>query len=172
MSARVCSAGMSPIVLTLLTMSACTTDADPNREITSQTEVAVLVGAGPDTAPGSCAVASCHGAAAEAGLNLKSDADLATLLVGVPACEAPNFKLVEPGDPERSWLWIKLTAPMSSNITGDLKTDPSWGEPGKNCGGNGFGKRMPRVSPYTLSADELAKIRAWIEAGAPGLNVK
>jgi hypothetical protein len=129
--------------------------------------VATLLGVGNHAS--SCSVSSCHGDASEANLDLKAGSDLRTLLVNVPACEAPSFDLVEPGKPEKSWLWIKLTGEMVDEITGDLVPQSAWGEAGTDCpGAGGFGKRMPRVSPYTLKPEELQQIRSWIEAGAPG----
>jgi hypothetical protein len=134
-------------------------------------EVAALLGVGPDHAS-SCSVSSCHGDAAEANLNLKSGSDLRAMFVSVPACEAPGFNLVEPGKPEKSWLWIKLTGKISSEITGDLVPQKDWGTAGTDCpGAGGFGKRMPRVSPYSLKPEELERVRSWIEAGAPGPEV-
>jgi hypothetical protein len=69
-------------------------------------------------------------------------------LVGEPASEVCGGTLVAPGEPDRSYLWHKLT-----------DTKPCEGQP------------MPRpfeiVRPAPLSADELATLRAWIAAGAP-----
>lgn len=170
MSARVDARPRLTLGALLCLVLACASKGDTAEAEVSHDEVAALVGAKSAGAPGSCGVASCHGSAAEAGLQFEPGKDLRSALVGVRACEAPELNLVEPGVPERSWLWIKLTATMSSSVTGDLKADPAWGAAGKNCGANGFGKRMPRVSPYSLSTDELDTIRAWIEAGAPGLT--
>jgi hypothetical protein len=85
---------------------------------------------------------------------------------------------VAPGDPERSWLWVKLTAPFRP------QTDPyahsiyfeppaDWDPGERGCrdqtdeGEPLFGQRMPSTAPNTLRPDELAVIRAWILAGAP-----
>lgn len=154
--------------LSLLALSACGgDDGKTGSTQADHSDVALVLGAGSGPT-GSCSIASCHGEAGVANLDFTSKENLRELLVGVPSCEAPGMNLVEPGNPERSWLWIKLTGKMSNPSNGDLEADPSWGEPGKGCGATGFGKRMPRVSPYTLPQKQLDEIRSWIEAGAPG----
>jgi hypothetical protein len=117
---------------------------------------------------GACAVSICHGTSAQGGLTLAQTTNLRELLVNVPACEAPGLKLVESGDPERSWLWIKLTAKYGAG--GKLETQSSWGQPG-NCAKNpgvGFGNRMPDVSPPTWNQADLDTVESWIKGGAPG----
>jgi hypothetical protein len=157
------------LLLALAWTSACGDDGgEKATPPATNEEVAALLGAGPG-GTGSCSVASCHGSAAEAELDITKTANLRELFVGVPACEAPGFDLVEPGDPERSWLWIKLTGEREDGTTGELKADPSWGEPNPDCkDAGGFGWRMPRVAPFELKQSDLDKIRSWIEAGAPG----
>jgi hypothetical protein len=158
-------------IIAMTAISACG-DADDGEGTggtvaATHAEVAEILGAGPG-GKSSCSVASCHGSAAEAKLSLL-EPDLRALMVGVPACEAPSLSLVEPFKPEESWLWIKLTGELANETAGDLAPQPAWGEPGTDCpGASGFGKRMPRVSPYSLEPAQLAKIRSWIEAGAPG----
>lgn len=152
------------LLLTVLTTSGCGGD-DDGKETVVATHADALQALGKGSG---CAVASCHGTTAEADLDLASATNLRTLLVGVAACEAPALKLVEPGDPARSWLWIKLTADVNSANSGDLKSQTAWGEAGNCAGAPGFGKRMPRVAPYQWSDDDLAVIKGWIEAGAPG----
>lgn len=69
-------------------------------------------------------------------------------LVAVPATAAP-MNLVEPGEPENSWLVRKLT--------GDF-TDVA-------CAG-GCGGPMPPAGAGP-TAEQIAAIEAWIAAGAP-----
>lgn len=159
----------SILVVSVLALGACGDDGDKQNggSAGSHKDVATILGAGGAPA-GACSIASCHGSSGVADLSLTASANLRDTLVGVPACEVPGMNLVEPGDPERSWLWIKLTGKMTSAQNGDLEADPSWGEPGKGCGAIGFGKRMPRVAPYSLSQAQLDQVRAWILAGAPG----
>lgn len=61
-----------------------------------------------------------------------------------PAAQAAGLRRVIPGQPERSFLWIKLTGP-----------------------GPDEGSRMPRNLPPLSDAD-IDRVRAWIVAGAPG----
>jgi hypothetical protein len=151
----------------LAALPACGDDAEEGSTPGTHADVAAILGVGAQ--PTSCSISTCHGAAtAEAGLELKSGVNLSELLVGVKSCEAPNLNLVEPGEPDKSWLYIKLTAETESN--GDLVPDPAWGEPSADCDdAAGFGKRMPRVAPYQkLEAAQLEQVRSWILAGAPG----
>jgi len=151
----------------LLSMSgmlatACGGD-DATDSVPTQAEIAEILGAGQ---PGTCSISSCHGSAiASAGLDFMADSDLGKLLVGHKSCEAPELNLVEPGDPEHSWLYLKLTAPTQGTKR-DLVEDPEWGDAGKGCEeAAGFGKRMPETGAE-LSADKVEKIRKWIAAGA------
>ena len=65
-------------------------------------------------------------------------------LVGPRSTEKPEMALVEPGDPERSYLWLKLL-----HVTDD-------------------GKGMPRTltGSKKLRDSELELYRRWIEGGA------
>jgi hypothetical protein len=143
----------------------CGDGAEPaDTEAATYEQVAELLGAG--EAASGCAVRSCHGSVAEAGLEFAKGDDLIAKLVNVPSCVAPSVKLVVPGKPDESWLYIKLTA--ETNAQGDLVPDPSWGEP-ENCGqGKNFGKRMPRLGNVSWEAEKIEAIRSWIAAGAPG----
>lgn len=149
-----------------LALAACAGTSEDEAE-GSYEQVAALLGVAEGAS--TCALASCHGSAAEGELELADGANLRTLLVDVPACEAPSLSLVKPGSPDESWLWIKLSGELEDEDSGDLVVAQAWGTAGKNCrGATGFGKRMPRVAPYALKKADLAKIRAWIENGAPG----
>ncbi len=64
-------------------------------------------------------------------------------LVGVPAYGYPALQRVEPGSPERSYLWMKLT--------------------GKYLELGGEGWRMPF---FPLGEADMHTIRRWIEQGA------
>jgi hypothetical protein len=87
--------------------------------------------------------AMCHmPGVAQAGLNLFPEPWAS--LVGVASTESP-LKLVEPGSPERSYLYVKL-----------LGTQQQVG---------GSGARMP-FQQDPLDAGELETIRTWIEQGA------
>jgi hypothetical protein len=117
---------------------------------------------------------SCHQGAGKAMLSLLNMTDMRTALVGKMSCEAPMIPLVDGsmGDAalNNSWLWIKLTAP--TDASGNLVSNPAWGTPG-SCGQtppSGYGLRMPWGFAGTMYLGEanMAKIRNWICAGAPG----
>jgi hypothetical protein len=69
-------------------------------------------------------------------------------LVGVRAVEAPDLVRVVAGDPDRSFLWLKV-----AGLPGDASRNP------------GVGGRMPQGQGPLPQAD-LDTIRAWIEQGA------
>ncbi len=102
-----------------------------------------------------CALSrSCHNAEGhKAGLVLTDGMSCANL-VGVPATTpgalAQGLNRVEPGDPMKSFMYLKLTAPGED--LGDFM-------------GMDLGERMPDGSP-PVDASTIAAIKAWIEAGA------
>lgn len=87
----------------------------------------------------SCALSGCHADAAYP--NLSADQAWGNLVNALSS--APGLSLVTPGEPERSYLYIKLTG--SPAMMGGL---------------------MPR-GRGALSAADLAVVRAWIARGAP-----
>jgi uncharacterized membrane protein len=85
----------------------------------------------------------CHiGASAPEGLRLDA-ADSYNLLVGVPSAEVPSLLRVMPGDPDESYLVLKLQG--SAGIVGG---------------------QMPLGGPY-LPQSTIDAIRQWITNGAP-----
>lgn len=92
---------------------------------------------------GQCA--TCHLTGEEAGgMALVGDMAIASL-VGQPAEEAPGLMRVAAGDPDRSYLVMKLE--------------------GTHIANGGAGAQMPFGAP-PLSAAEIATVRAWIAQGA------
>ncbi len=90
----------------------------------------------------SCGFSSCHGAGA-GGLTIGADAAAnRAALVDVVADGDPTRRLVVPEDADASYLIAKLEG--ADGIVGDA---------------------MPPAAP--LSDDDVALIRAWIDAGAP-----
>jgi hypothetical protein len=90
-----------------------------------------------------CARAGCHAAGSSpSGLVLQAGQSYGNL-VGRPAAENGSLDRVAPGDPDHSYLILKL------------RGDPSI-----------TGERMPLGGPY-LTSDQIAGIAAWIRAGAP-----
>lgn len=97
-----------------------------------------------------CASASCHGGGPPPPSGVPVSLDTAvglSQLVSIPSVQAP-LKLVEPGQPERSYLVNKLRA-----------TGASVG---------GLGDRMPPTYVGdALTEEEIQAVEAWISSGAP-----
>lgn len=93
----------------------------------------------------SCSAAGCHGATAASGLDLQP-ANAYASLVGTPSREVPAMNRVTAGDPTMSYVWHKL-----NNTQGTV---------------DGSGTQMPPTGGM-LSAEDLDKIMAWIDQGAP-----
>lgn len=86
----------------------------------------------------------CHGARrTSAGLDLSADATGG--LAGRASTQAPSMALVEPGNPDASYLFLKITDRHE---------------------GTGEGARMP-LSGGALAPDDVEAVRRWIAAGAP-----
>ncbi|KIG16852.1 hypothetical protein DB30_04014 [Enhygromyxa salina] len=96
----------------------------------------------------SCMFNACHGSSGQAaGLDLQSPNLLAELL-GHQVQGNPGASLVEPGDPDSSWLYQVMS---SCEPQGD---------------GGGIVAHMPRNAPVLLNDDAVALVREWIAAGA------
>ena len=127
----------------------------------------------------SCAFERCHSGAIVGGaLDLSRGSDHHAALVAIEACEYDRMARVEPGDPDASWLMVKLTAdfrgpedPYPFYIRFTPASD--WDPLRRACrdqtddGTPLFGQRMPLTAPNMLPAHELEAFRAWIAAGAP-----
>lgn len=87
----------------------------------------------------------CHGSARQGGLDLRRGSAYANLVDAQSA--ASSLKRVEPGDEDRSLLWLKLAAATLSRP----------GVPGSP---------MPQGLP-PLGEGELEAVRLWIYSGAP-----
>ena len=84
-------------------------------------------------------------------------------LVGVPSCEAPALKRVEPGSSAASYLMVKLEGTQSSILGGGGCAACSvLGISVGDCGG-----RMPLSGPPYLPDAEIQRIGEWIDQGAP-----
>ena len=94
---------------------------------------------------GRTACVQCHtGRIPNLALNFTSGQDIYAQLVNVPSRQKPELMLVNPGNPDASYLIHKLE------------------------GGPGIvGVQMPRNGPPFLTAGQLQVIRRWIEIGAP-----
>jgi hypothetical protein len=127
----------------------------------------------------SCAFVRCHGGPTRGGADLwyGQTTSVRGPLVNVVACEYSKMMRVAPGDPANSWMMIKLLSPQDpkSHMI-SFSPAPDW-VPNPNCvglvppdadGGGRFGFRMPETGMFQLDSDSIAKLAAWIEAGAPG----
>jgi hypothetical protein len=136
---------------------------------------------------GLCAYASgCHnGSAGKAGLTFRltvfDDALVYRALVEnangpVQSCEYHPLRRVEPGDPDKSWLYIKLAA--HANADGQVNVLPAedWDATLSPCSKPPAafpfpGSLMPfsEEDPVTpLEPSELRMVAEWILDGAPG----
>ena len=88
----------------------------------------------------SCVFSGCH-SGGEPAADLSLEGDFASRIVGVDSGQRPDFKLVDPGNPNKSYLLIK--------VRGDDEM---------------VSRQMPPGSP--LSAEQVEIIRAWIASGA------
>ncbi|HVR44155.1 MAG TPA: hypothetical protein VMS56_12010 [Thermoanaerobaculia bacterium] len=89
-----------------------------------------------------CTVIGCHDTFGQSeGLVLVAGQAYANL-VNRPSTQMPALDRIEPGDPDRSYLYRKIT------------------------GTAGTGERMPAFSP-PLPPEQIALIRDWIRRGAP-----
>ncbi|WP_242515898.1 hypothetical protein [Sorangium cellulosum] len=106
----------------------------------------------------------CSGCHAETGANARltlggriSSKEIVEGLVNVPSIHGGQFKLVVPGDPDKSWLYLKVADKAGAagcQPTADAQCIP--------------GVMPPGSSGPTLSAQELEILRQWIADGAAG----
>jgi hypothetical protein len=101
----------------------------------------------------SCSLGGCHAGLSGAGdltLPVASGAWEANV-VDRPSRENPNMKLVEPGDPTKSWMVLKLT--------GDYCAFADTCDAQLGCGA---------VMPFggALPGGDIASVAAWVRAGA------
>jgi mono/diheme cytochrome c family protein len=132
-------------VLALLLLSGCGTVKSPTEPLTPTVGGTALTFAQIQAQIFTpvCAKAGCHAAGSSpSGLVLEAGQSYGNL-VGRPAAENTSISRVAPGNPDGSYIILKLRG--DPNITGE---------------------RMPLGGPY-LSADQIAGIAAWIRAGAP-----
>ena len=98
-----------------------------------------------------CTAAACHGDAGPAeNLVVTTPAQAHMNMVGIPSLQNPALSLVEPGDPDGSYLLAKLSGV-------GMAEKSSTGGPSV---------RMPIGFPATCDA-RLSLVQAWIAAGAP-----
>lgn len=91
-----------------------------------------------------CAKAGCHSAAAASNDLVLEAGSSYSEIVNRPAVGNSSLDLIEPGDPDRSYLIKKLRG--DPDITGE---------------------RMPLDNPGALTQEQLDGILGWVLAGAP-----
>ena len=101
-----------------------------------------------------CITAACHGAARSGGLSLVDGDTTFAAMVDQPSQEVPGMRLVRPGNPDQSYLMVK--------IDGTMRTLP---ECAISMGSNPCGAQMPQLEA-PLSAVQVELIRSWIAQGA------
>lgn len=107
-----------------------------------------------------CAMPACHGRGANGGggsggLFLTDAMTSYEAMVNHPSDQVGRLRLVAPGDPDNSYLMIKVEGTMRR--LADCATSP---------GRNPCGVQMPQLAA-PLTTAERALIRNWIRAGAP-----
>ena len=88
----------------------------------------------------SCTLSGCH-SGGEPAADMSLEGDFAARIIGVASGQRPDLKLVDPGNPDDSYLLIK--------VRGDDEI---------------VSQRMP--PDKTLPAEQVEIIRAWIASGA------
>jgi len=102
----------------------------------------------------------CHGrSGASANLTLGGSdcvksSDIVAALVSKPAVGGGQFKLIEPGNPDKSWLYLK--------VTGKAGTAGCTATGGATC----QTQTMPQGGAVTLTQAEQDALRKWITDGA------
>jgi hypothetical protein len=94
-----------------------------------------------------CSYASCHGAGGAGQLDLTAS-DLHAELLGHDVLLSPGMPLVDPGNPDNSWLY-HLLADCEPTLPSGVVVS-----------------HMPKNAPQLLDDEVVAQLRAWIEAGA------
>ncbi len=89
----------------------------------------------------------CHDPFEQAGgmFDLTEEDDAYDTLVGTPSIDVPSLNRIEPGDPDASYAFLKVTNRQSEV--------------------GGAGNRMPPTG-FALPEDDIDLIREWIEDGA------
>lgn len=103
-----------------------------------------------------CITDACHGRSGSGGLRLTTAALSHAALVDQPADQVPSVRLVAPGDPDNSYLVMKVEGTMRQRLPMECATAP---------GRNPCGAQMPQLAA-PLTQAERALIRNWILAGA------
>lgn len=125
---------LAPVFALAVTLAAC--GAEPEEPVAAtQSDIQAKI------FNQNCTLSGCHDATAEGGLDLRA-ANMRANTIDAPSEKSPLVRIA-PGDPDNSFLVIKLENPTGSQ--GDL---------------------MP-LGGRRLSEARIQSIRDWIAAGAP-----
>lgn len=118
----------------------------------------------------SCTFSVCHGAPdGAAGLDFDSTMDITTVLNGVASCQYDRMPRVDPGNPDNSWLMIKIEGPYDDMAQIQFTPAADWTSTATDPECESFGTLMPSTTmPTPLPMAEVEMIREWIRLGAPG----
>jgi hypothetical protein len=174
---------LRPLCFLLLPVALACGDAEP-LEPTYENVAAIF-----DRSCGASSM-SCHGgirgnASFNLGAARAAGQPYTELLVGVESCQYSFMPRVDPGNPDNSWLMVKIEGAHDAEGRLTFEPDPGW-DPGierrpdgtfppSSCpqvddGELSFGYLMPQNVgvPTLLPQRELDMIREWIRIGAPG----
>jgi|GEM_PF-1052833 len=109
-----------------------------------------------------CAMPACHGrgpngGGGSGGLFLTDGVTSHSSMVDQPSDQVSSVRLVVPGDPDNSYLVMKVEGTMRSRLPMQCAVSP---------GRNPCGVQMPQLAA-PLTTAERTLIRNWILAGAP-----
>lgn len=103
-----------------------------------------------------CITMACHGSSGSGGMRLRNAVESHAALVGRPSDQVPSVQIVAPGDPDNSYLVMKLEGSMRRRLPTECRV---------TAGRNPCGAQMPQLAA-PLTQEELTLIRSWIAAGA------
>jgi hypothetical protein len=95
-----------------------------------------------------CGFSSCHGAGGQAG-ELNFEGNLHAKLLGHAVVGNTSLPLIDPGNPEGSWLYQRISKCQPMDDDGNIVA------------------HMPLNAPFLLNPGVIATVRDWIAAGAP-----
>jgi hypothetical protein len=129
---------------------------------------------------GFCAYSGCHSGPGKGGLTFRGSVldemqVYRALVEGdsghAQACEYHPLRRVEPGDPSKSWLYIKLAGETDDDDQMNLVAADDWDETMSPCATTFPGSLMPFAEDepvIPLAPEELRMVAEWILDGAPG----
>jgi hypothetical protein len=120
-------------------------DQDP---MTAPHEPATLESISATLFESTCSFSSCHGPTGAGGIDFRAT-DLHSELLNHQVVANTAMPLVDPGKPDNSWLYKLISQCEPTDDAGTVVT------------------HMPYNAPTLADPKLVAKVRAWIEAGAP-----